>query len=838
MNDKSNATDLPGDGISLLRRRIAEFKASPKLRYNLAQQLFESLFGITPTAIYVTQNATLQYVNHQFQSCTGYDKDELLGQDFLRLVIPEDRDAVTENALMMLNGESLSPYEYRIVTKSGETRWVAGTITPIQYLEQQATLGSLTDVTERKRMERASRESDERYRTLFESAEEGILIIDNETDKFTYANPAICRMLGYSQEELRGMDRSAIHPRDEWMRVSSELEAQATGKKALATNIPCLTKDRAPLYVDISATTALINKRECTIGFFRDVTERKQMEDELLESEGKLQTMFDSIADGIIVTDLGGNIIRLNDATMSLHGCSHKEELAGTRLLDFVAEQDRDRVMENMERAFEHGRSSSMEYLLLTRNDREVPAELSTALLKDKSGKPAGFITITKDITERKRAEEEILQRTRELAALHQVLTAITQTLDIDKVLREIVSQVGAALESNYTSIVMVNEDGSLGVGSEEFVDIAPLSARAQLQGVTRRIVDITPSPISARPHGVTRKIITSGEPVVIDDVDAVEGTNPILVAAGIKSYAGVPIKAKKAIIGVLFVHSTRRNAFDRKAELLIAFADEAAIAIENARLYKDASTVGALREADRLKTELLANVSHDLRTPLTSIKGYTTTILRHYDRLADEEKRDFLHEIELASDRLTELIENLLQLSKLEAGGFHMQKEPLAIASMVSNAIEDLEQKAKSHHFVTRLGEPLPLVDADPRRIRQVLDNLLSNAVKYSAEDTEITVECQANDTDLVVRVRDQGIGIGPEELDRIFDRFYQASSGVSGRGGGVGLGLAICKGIIEAHGGRIWAESTQDEGSTFTFTLPLGQTDTSDQTDDGHEP
>lgn len=831
MTKKGKPMEPPGEGLALLRQRIAEFKASPNLRYSLAQQLFDSLFSITPTGIYIAQDGVLQYVNPQFQSCTGYDKDELVGADFSRIVIPEDRDAARENALVMLSGESLSPYEYRIVTKSGETKWVAETVTPIQYLEQQAILGSLTDVADRRRMDRTSKESDERYQTLFESAEEGILILDNETNTFTYANPAICRMLGYSQEELRGMDGSAIHPKDQWMHVSSELEAQAAGKKAMTTNIPCLTKDGTTMYFDISATTALINRRECTIGFFRDVTQRKRMEDELLESEGKLQAMFESIADGIIVTDLGGNIARLNDATMALHHCSHKAELIGRSILDFVVEQDRDSVMSNMERAFEDERSSSMEYRLLTKTDRQIHAELSTALLKDKANKPAGFIIVTKDITERKRAEEEILQRTRELAALHQVLTSITQTLDIEKVLREIASNVGAALESNYTSIVMVNEDGSLGVGSEEFVDIAPLSAKSQAQGATRRIVDITPSPISARPHGVTRKIITTGEPVIIADVDTVEGTNPILLAAGIKSYAGVPIKAKEAIIGVLFVHSTRRNAFDGKVRLIVAFADEAAIAIENARLYKEASTVGALREADRLKTELLANVSHDLRTPLTSIKGYTTTILRHYDRLGDEEKRDFLHEIELASDRLTELIENLLQLSRLEAGGFHIQKEPVAIATMASNAIEDLEQKASTHHFVIHFQESLPLVDADSRRIRQVLDNLLSNAVKYSPEDTEVSVDCKANDNELVVRVRDQGVGISPEELGKIFDRFYQASSGASKRGGGVGLGLAICKGIIEAHGGRIWAESVLDHGSTFTFTLPLEQSDTSEK-------
>ncbi len=837
MSEKRRSSAPPGEGIALLRRRIAEFKASPQLRYSLAQQLFDSVFSITPTGIYIIQDGCLQYVNRQFQSFTGHGRDELLGTDFLRLVMPEDREMFRENALMMLNGESMTPYEYRIVTKDGETRWVTETVTAIQFLERQAMLGSLTDVTDRKRLEKASRESDERYRTLFESAEEGILILDNEAGGFTYANPAVCRLLGYNQEELRGMDRGDIHPREEWPHVSLELEALAAGRRTLAASIPCLTKARDTIYVDISATTAIINKRQCTISFFRDVTERKQIEDELLESEGKLQAMFESIADGIIVTDLGGSIVRLNDAAAALYGCREKDDLIGDRILDYAADEDRARVMGSMERAYEQGRSDSIEYVLLAKGEKQVHAELSTALLRDKSGKPTGFIAVTKDISERKRAEEEILQRTRELSALHQVLTSITQTLDLDEVLTEIVSHVGAALESNYTSIVMVNEDGSLGIGSEEFVGIAPLSARAQRKGSPRRIVDITPSPIGARPHGVTRKILKTGQPVVIDDVDTVDGTNPILLAAGIKSYAGVPIKAKQTIIGVLFVHSTRRNAFGGKDKLLVAFADEAAIAIENARLYNEASTVGALREADRLKTELLANVSHDLRTPLTSIKGYTTTILRHFDRLADEEKRDFLHEIEIASDRLTELIENLLQLSKLEAGGFHMQKEPVVIVSLLTNAVEDLEQKTKGRRFVTRYDERLPLIDGDPRRIRQVLDNLLSNAVKYSPENTDITVECISSDSEVKVRVTDQGVGISPEELEKVFDRFYQASSGASQRGGGVGLGLAICKGIIEAHGGRIWAESTLGKGSTFTFTLPLQESNAAAQADDSRD-
>jgi two-component system sensor histidine kinase KdpD len=311
-----------------------------------------------------------------------------------------------------------------------------------------------------------------------------------------------------------------------------------------------------------------------------------------------------------------------------------------------------------------------------------------------------------------------------------------------------------------------------------------------------------------------------------VDNVDTTEGTNPVLLAAGIKSYAGVPIKVKNSIIGVLFVHSTRKSAFSGKMRLLIAFANEAGIAIENARLYKDASTVGALREADRLKTELLANVSHDLRTPLTSIKGYSTTILRHYQKLSDDEKRDFLKEIDLASDRLTELIENLLQLSKLEAGGFRMNKEPLAIDNLIANCVEDMQQKAKGYRFAVKSPRSLPLVEADPRRIRQVIDNLLGNAVKYSPEGTEISVICEVDNQSLTVHVRDQGVGISSNEIEKIFERFYQAASGTSShKAGGVGLGLAICKGIIEAHKGRIWAQSELGKGSVFTFTLPLFQ-------------
>lgn len=231
-------------------------------------------------------------------------------------------------------------------------------------------------------------------------------------------------------------------------------------------------------------------------------------------------------------------------------------------------------------------------------------------------------------------------------------------------------------------------------------------------------------------------------------------------------------------------------------------------------------------RAADAMKAQLLSTVSHELRTPLASIKGFATTLLRQDVRWDETTQRDFLRIIEEEADRLTEIIDNLLDMSQIEAGALRVEKEPMQLRTLIRDVVDAVRMRTEAHWFVVDLPAELPRVLADARRIRQVLRNLLENAVKYS-QGGQITVACEVEDAQVVVSVSDQGEGIPPEYLDKIFERFFQVDGAVTRRVGGSGLGLSIVRGIVEAHGGRIWAESAVGQGSTFRFTLPIAPSD-----------
>jgi len=228
-------------------------------------------------------------------------------------------------------------------------------------------------------------------------------------------------------------------------------------------------------------------------------------------------------------------------------------------------------------------------------------------------------------------------------------------------------------------------------------------------------------------------------------------------------------------------------------------------------------------RELDEMKSQLLATVSHELRTPLASIKGFATTLLREDVTWDEESRHEFLSIIDRESDRLAELIGNLLDMSRIEAGTLHVEPEPTDLRFIMEETADEFQRMTHEHRIRVLAPPRLPFALADPRRTRQVLRNLVENAVKYSPDGGAITITASVKPRHLEISVVDEGIGIGPDQLERIFDRFYQADSASTRRVGGSGLGLSICKAIVEAHGGEIWVQSEQGAGSVFYFTIPM---------------
>jgi len=244
--------------------------------------------------------------------------------------------------------------------------------------------------------------------------------------------------------------------------------------------------------------------------------------------------------------------------------------------------------------------------------------------------------------------------------------------------------------------------------------------------------------------------------------------------------------------------------------------------AIERKRAEEKARQLETLKELDQVRSQLLANVSHELRTPLTTIKGYSTMLLDYDRRLGRDEKQEYLSAIDRATDRMTELVDHLLDMTRLEAGLLKLNKTPTNITALLQTTIAEARLRTPGHKIVLKLPKTALRLNGDGRRIRQVVDNLIDNATKYSKVGSTVTIEAKSQDSELVISVADQGIGIPRENLGNVFDRMFNLEHRLTQESGGLGLGLALCKGLVEAHGGRIWVESELGKGSVFRLALP----------------
>jgi signal transduction histidine kinase len=292
-----------------------------------------------------------------------------------------------------------------------------------------------------------------------------------------------------------------------------------------------------------------------------------------------------------------------------------------------------------------------------------------------------------------------------------------------------------------------------------------------------------------------------------------------------------LPLRGPNGVLGILTL-GRRRGSLPTPDERLIleAICDQIAVAVENARLAAELRRLEAQHEVQRLRSELISAVSHELRTPLGFIKSYATTLLRDDTPIEPDVRRHFLEIIDEETDKLEHMIDELLDASRLRAGRLPIEREPIRLGALIERAVDKARAalQANGHDVRLDLAESDPVVDADPLRIEQVLDNLLENASRYSDPGSPIEVGLTADDDDALVKVTNRGDGIPAEELEQIFEPFYRGRSSRDRRVRGAGLGLAISRGIVEAHAGRIWAESADGETTTFTLTLPLADDQT----------
>jgi signal transduction histidine kinase len=240
--------------------------------------------------------------------------------------------------------------------------------------------------------------------------------------------------------------------------------------------------------------------------------------------------------------------------------------------------------------------------------------------------------------------------------------------------------------------------------------------------------------------------------------------------------------------------------------------------------MVEDTSQAMSLRQTDRLRRDFVSLVSHELRTPLATIRGYAETVIAR--RWSEEIQQECLENINAGCERLTDLVDDLLDIANLDQGSMRIEKESLMLDRLVNNLLtSQWKLKAVNHKIEASFPPEFPSIQADPRRIEQVLNNLVENSIKYSQKGGRIIIsgEVDADNKAVTVTVQDEGAGIPEEYLERIFERFYRAPNPSAAYTDGSGLGLSICKGIINRHGGQVWAESSPGKGTAITFSLPL---------------
>jgi signal transduction histidine kinase len=422
------------------------------------------------------------------------------------------------------------------------------------------------------------------------------------------------------------------------------------------------------------------------------------------------------------------------------------------------------------------------------------------------------------DITEHVQIEVALRRRNRELALINRASQAFNSTLNLDRVLITVLEEVRYLLDIVASSAWLIDPD------SGELVCWHATGPRSEITRGWR----LAPG------EGIAGWVAQNGKSLIVPDVwldqRHFKGVDQ-QTGLALRAILSVPLQVKGRVIGVLQVVDAEVDRF-KPADLALIepLAASAAIAIENARLYATeqqraialARALEKQRELDRLKNEFVQNVSHELRTPLAIIRGYAEMMVAGELGTVDAGWQDILTIVVRRARILNNLIEDITAILQNEA--LQAAQEPVSMVKLIRTSLADFQVLADQAGLTLRgeIAEPVPQISGDVAHLRKVVDNLVSNALKFTPSGGTITLKLHSTGEEVVFQVSDTGIGIAPEHHERIFDRFYQVNGSTRRRYGGTGLGLALVKEVVEAHGGTVSIESQPDQGTTFTVSLP----------------
>lgn len=803
-DDNQKFAGKRGVNRDITKRKNTEIELSE------SKESFKSLFENLGDAVFVTRIGNhnmglILEVNAAATKQTGYSKSELLKMNVINdLYISESGDYEAEDwEDKFKRGEIFTATEKKR-RKDGTEYWTEVIVTPIEFKGELAGLSINRDITERKKAEEVLLKMNK----AISNAGEVIFMTDLD-GVFTFVNPEFTKMYGYTAEEVIGK----ITPRTlkSGQRKAEDYKRfwDALYNKQNVAGLQYTNKHKNGDLIDIEASAdPILDDNGEIIGFLaiqRDITERKQSEALLKESELKYKQLFDDDLSGNFITSVDGSFLLCNQALARMLGFNSVDELMKENISSFYpVGNSRKQFLELLK---EKKKLEEFERELILKDGRHIHVIQNVIGEFDEKGELIRLKGYLFDNTERKRAQQ-----------IQQVILNISNAGQLAETLEDIMEiiqkELGTLMDTQNFFVALYNDE----------------TDRINLPYFKDAKDDIDDFPAGKTLTGL---VIKEGKPLLIDDAKAKEleqeGT---IEKVGFDSeiWLGVPLKMKGKVTGAFVVQSyTNPNAYTEKdKDVLEIVSHQISISIE--RKLSEEKLLNALeaaKESDRIKTAFLANMSHELRTPLNAVIGFSNLIDSESD---PKDNEDFARLINKGGSSLLEIVDEIFEMTMLDRDEVELKRSNMPLSIFLNDVYQTILHRQINLGYtkvniekVINNVDPLAQGFTDFNKLKQVFLGILGNALKFTQEGSvQFGAYPSKDENKFVFFVKDNGIGIPKEMQESVFERFRIADESLTRSYSGIGAGLYISKKLITLLGGEIWLESVEGEGTTFYFTIP----------------